>query len=147
MEKFRKKRKQISIQMLCYFKITVTLFQFLKNLSPSLFHLVTYNREYSEWLCRLRRQIQVDRFPVQGTCLGLVTRFVIWRSMWPSGETSNNLVINIRWWKCPLPRGPSLSLAHPNSWLETHIVLLAKIIEYVIFQLSLSHYFAFIETV
>ena len=68
-------------------------------------------------------------------------------SMWPTGQTSNNTVINIRWWRFPLPRGPSLALPHPNSWLETHFVLLlAKIIEYTVFQLSLSHWFVFIET-
>ena len=33
------------------------------------------------------------------------------------------------------------------SWLETHFVLLAKIIEYLIIQLNLSHWFALIQTV
>ena len=52
-------------------------------------------------------------------------------SMWSTGQTSNNSVINIRWWRNPLPSGPSLALLDSNSWLETHfILLLAKIIEY-----------------
>ena len=34
-----------------------------------------------------------------------------------------------------------------NTWRETHFVLLAKIIEYVVFQLSLSYWFVLIETV
>ena len=33
-----------------------------------------------------------------------------------------------------------------NSRLETYSLLLPKIIEYVVFQLSLSHWFMFIET-
>ena len=43
---------------------------------------------------------------------------------------------------------PSVTLLHTiESWLETHFVLfLAKIIEYTVFQLSLSHWFVFIET-
>ena len=57
-------------------------------------------------------------------------------------QTSNNSVIHIRWWQYPLPSGPSLALTHPNSWLETYFVLwLAKIIEYTVFQLSLSNWF------
>ena len=35
--------------------------------------LVTYNREYYKWLCRLMRPIEIGRFPDQGTWLGLVT--------------------------------------------------------------------------
>ena len=34
-----------------------------------------------------------------------------------------------------------------NSWLETHFVLLAKIIEYAVFQPSLPYWFVLIETV
>ena len=46
-----------------------------------------------------------------------------------------NSVINIRWWRCLLPSGPSLALLHPNSWLENHFVLLlAKIIKYTVFK-------------
>ena len=48
-------------------------FKFFKNLSPFLCHFFTYNREYYQWLCRLRHHIQVGRLPVQGTWLGLVT--------------------------------------------------------------------------
>ena len=122
-------------------------FKFFKNFSSFLCHLVKYNREYYEWLCRLKYHIQVGRLLVQGTWLGLVNLSVIRESVWPTGWTSNNLVINIRWWRCPLPSGPSLALSHPNSWLETHFVLLAKIIEYAIFQLNLSHRLVLIETV
>ena len=68
-------------------------------------------------------------------------------SMWPTGQISNNSMIHIRWWRCLLPSGPILALPHPNNWLETHsVLLLAKIIEYTAFQLSLSHWFVFIET-
>ena len=68
-------------------------------------------------------------------------------SMWPTGQTSNNSVINIRCWRCPLPSGPSLAFLHPNGRLETHFVLLlTKIIEYTVFQLSLFHWFVFTET-
>ena len=117
-------------------------FKFVKNLFPFLCHFVTYNREYYEWLCSLRRHIQVGRLPIQGTWLGLS---IIWGSMWPTGKTSNNSVIHIRWWRCPLLSGPSFAL--PDSWLETHFLLLAKIIKYVIFQLSLSHWLVLIESV
>ena len=72
--------------------------------------------------------------------------------MWPTGQTSNSnsnsnsnslggedvpLLIAHAW----------LALVHRNSWLETHFVLvLAIIIEYTVFQLSLSYWFVFIET-
>ena len=39
-------------------------FKFFKNLSPFPCHFVTYNREYYEWLCRLRCHIQVGRLLV-----------------------------------------------------------------------------------
>ena len=52
-------------------------------------------------------------------------------------------ILNIRWWRCPHPSSPSFTLPHPNSWLET---LNAKIIEYAVFQLSLSQWFVFVET-
>ena len=121
--------------------------KFFKNFTPFLYHFFTHNREYYEWFWRFRGHIQVDRLPFQGTWLGLVAQSVILGSMWLTGQTSNNLVINIRWWKCPLPSGPILALPHPNSWLETpFILLLAKIIEYTVFQLSLSYWFVFIET-
>ena len=59
-------------------------------------------------------------------------------SMWAAGQTSNNSVINIRWWRCTFYSIPSLALPHTNnSWLESHFILLAKIIEYAVFQLSL----------
>ena len=88
----------------------------------SLSHFVTYNREYYEWPCRLRCHIQVGMILVQGTWLGLVNQSVVWGSMWPTDQTSNTLVIKIRWWRFPLPTGPNLALPHPNSWLETHYV-------------------------
>ena len=50
--------------------------------------------------------------------------------MLPTGQTSNNSLINIRWWNCPLPSDPSLALPHPKSWIKIHFLLLAKIIEY-----------------
>ena len=40
-------------------------YKFFKNLFPFLCHLVTYNREYYEWLSRLRSQNQIGRLPVQ----------------------------------------------------------------------------------
>ena len=122
-------------------------FKFFKSLAPFLGHFVTHNREYYEWLWRLRHHIQVGRLPFQGIWLGLVAQSVTLGSMGPTGQTSNNLVISNRWGRCSLPGGPGLLLTHPNSWLETHFVLLlAKIIEYTVFQLSLSHWFVFIET-
>ena len=39
--------------------------------------LVTYNREYYKWPCRLMRHIQIGRLPDKGTWLGLVTQSVI----------------------------------------------------------------------
>ena len=121
--------------------------KFWKNTSRFQFNVVTttlrrlviskwHNREYYEWLCRLRRHIQVGWLPVQGTWLGFVIQSVAWRSMWPTGQTSNNSVI--KWWRYPLPNGVSLTLPHPNSSLETHFVLLAKIIEYGCSTKSLS---------
>ena len=83
--------------------------KFFKILSHPL-SLVTYNREYYEWLCRLRRHIQIGMLPDQGTWLSLVTQSVIWGSMWPTGQTSIKSRINIRWWRCVLPSGPSLAL-------------------------------------
>ena len=104
----------ISLKMLPHFSVT----------------FVAHKREYYEWFWGLRHHIQVGRLPFQVTWLGLVVQSVILRSMWPTGQTSNNSVISIRWWRWSLLRGPSLALLHPNSWLETHFVLiLAKIIE------------------
>ena len=107
--------------------------KFFKILSHPL-SLVTCNREYYKWLCRLRPHIQIGRLPDQGTWLGLVTQFAIWGSMGPTGQTSNNSRINIRWYTCALPSDPSLTCQ--NSWLETHFVSLVKIIEHAVFELS-----------
>ena len=60
-----------------YFKIILPLFQVFQNLFSFICHFVTYNREYYEWLCRLRRYIQVGRLPLQGTWLGLLTLSVM----------------------------------------------------------------------
>ena len=57
--------------------MTVHLFQVFKNLSSFHCHFVTYNREYYEWLCKLKRHIQVGKLPVPGTWLGLVTLSVM----------------------------------------------------------------------
>ena len=155
MRKFWKKRLQVSIEMMWkqhWGKYIVSKWPFLfckffKNFSPFLCHFVTHNREYHEWFWRLRHHIQVEILPFHGTWLNLVAQSVILGSMWSTGQTSNNSVINTRWWGCPLPSGPSLALPHPNSWKETKFVLiLAEIIEYAVFQLSLSHWFLFIET-
>ena len=78
---------------------------------------------------------QIGRLPVPVTWLGLVTQSVISGSVWSTGQTGNNLVIN-RWLRCLLPSGPSLALPHTNSWLKIHIVLLEKIISYTVVQLS-----------
>ena len=83
--------------------------KFFKILSHPL-SLVTYNREYYEWLCRLRRHIQIGMLPDQGTWLSLVTQSVIWGSIWPTAQTSIKSRINIRWWRCALPSDPSLAL-------------------------------------
>ena len=107
--------------------------KFFKNLSPFLCHFVIHNREYYEWLCRLSCHIQIGRLPVEGTWLGLVTQSVIRGSMWSTGQTSRNSVIN-KWWRCPLPSGPSLVLPHPNNWLETHFILLTKTIHMTSFK-------------
>ena len=94
----------------------------------------------------LRFHIQVDRLPFQDSWLSLVANSVTWGSMWPVGQTSNNSVINIRWWRCTISSGTSLRLPHWNSWLETYFALLTKMTECAVFQLSLSHWFVFIET-
>ena len=121
--------------------------KFFKSLSPFLYHSITHKRDYYEWFWRLRCHIEVGRLPFQGTWLGLVAQSVILGSLWPTGQTSNNSVINNRWWRCLFPSGPSLALPHSNSWLETpFVLLLVKIIEYIVFQLSLHHLFVFIET-
>ena len=83
---------------------------------------------------------QIGRLPVQDTWLSLVTRSIIWGSMWPTGQTRNNSVVN-RSWRCLLLSGPSLTLSYTNSWLKIHFVFLAKIIAYAVSQLSLSHWF------
>ena len=155
MEKFWKKRKQVWIQIMRKQRWVIfvvskcpSLFcKLFKYLAPFLCHFATLNREYYERLWRLQRHIQVGRLSFQRTWLGLVTQFVILGSMWPTGKTSNKSVINFRWWRCPLPSGLSLALPHSSSWLETHFVLLlAKIIEYIVFHLSLCHWFVFVET-
>ena len=120
--------------------------KFFRNLAPFLCHFVTHNRKYYEWFWRLRHHIQVGRLSFQGTWLGLEAQSVTLGPMWPTGQTSNNSVINITWWRCPLPSGPSLALPHPNSWLETYFVLLVKFIEYAVFQPSLSHFFVLINS-
>ena len=112
-----------------------------------LFHplsLVTYSREYYEWFCRLRCHIQIGRLPDQGNWLGLATQSIIWRSMWPTGQTSNDSRINISGEDVPFLVAQVWSCRH--SWLEIHFVLLAKIIGYVAFQLRLSYWFVLIET-
>ena len=127
-------------------KLSSLFCEFFKNLSPLLCHFVTYNREYCEWLCRLRQHLQFSdstcfmrvHVTYRSNSCNLVTHSVIWGSMWPTGQTSNNSVITIRWWRCRLPSDSSLTLPHPNHWLENDFVLLAKIIEYVDHQLSLS---------
>ena len=123
-----------------------TLRQRLRDFKMN-FPIVTYNREYYKWIYRLRRHIQVGSLSIQGTWLGLVTQSVIWGSMWPTCQKNNNSVKNIRWWRFPFPSSPSFALAHLNSRLETNFVLLAKIIESAVFQMSLPHWFVFTETV
>ena len=71
--------------------------------------LITYNRDYYKWFCRLMYHIQTCRLPDQGTWLGLLTQSVIRGSMWSTAQTNNNSRIN-RWWRCALPCGPSLAL-------------------------------------
>ena len=57
--------------------------------------------------------------------------------MLPTGETGKTPVINSnRWWKCFYASTPNLALPYPNSWLEIHFVLLAKIIACSVFQLE-----------
>ena len=69
-----------------------------------------------------------------------------WGFMRPTGYTGKKS-ISRGWWRCFLPGGPSLALPSSNSCLETHFILLAKFIEYAVFQLSLPHWFVFIKTV
>ena len=109
--------------------------KFFTNLSPFLCQFVTYNREYYQWLCRLRLHMQVGRLPVQGTWQGLVTQ--------SDNEGPCNLHVKliiiqwwllrgediITWWRYLLPSSPRLALPHLNSSLETHFVLLPKINE------------------
>ena len=117
MGKLWKKCWQVSIQILRkqHWDINInskwpSLFcKFFKNLSLFLCHLVTHNREYYKWLCRLRRHIQVGRLPFMDFWLGLETQSAILGSIWPAGQTSNNSVLNIRSWRCPFPNGPSLA--------------------------------------
>ena len=150
MEKFWKKRKQVPFQILwkqhwgnVYVVSKWPSFVSSSKIFP--YSSVALSHTIDWWLCRLpRHHIRVGRFSVQGIWLGLVTQFVKWESMWP---TDQNSAINIRCSRYPLPSGPRLALPHPNHWLETHFVLLAKIIEYVVFQQSLSHWFVLIETV
>ena len=56
--------------------------------------------------------------------------------MWPTGQTIDNAVIDIRIQKCPLASGSKLALPHPSRSLEVHFVLLGKIIAYAVFQLK-----------
>ena len=117
------------------FLVHLDILSFMKN---------NYTFDTLRRVCEHKTEIctnwQIGRLLVQGTWLGLVTRSVTWGSMWPTCETSNNSVI-IRLWRCLLLSGPSLTLPYTNSWLKTHFVLLAKIIAYVVFQLSLLQWF------
>ena len=61
--------------------------------------------------------------------------------------SSSDAVINSRWGRCPFPSGPSLALQHPNNYLESHFILLAKMIKHAVFQLILSHWIKFTVTV
>ena len=129
-----------------YLKNDVPSFcKFFKNLSQFLCYFATYNKDYYEWLCNLRWHIQVGKLPAQGTWLGLVTQSVIWGSMWPAGQTSKNSVINIRCWRCFPLSGPICPCYIQHRWLKTHFVLLAKITEHAVLQVSPSHWFVFIE--
>ena len=118
----------------------------LNILSLIIIILLTVLGEYISRKLKCITTWQIDRLPVMSTWLGLVTQSVIWGSMQPTDQTSKNSVIK-RWWKCPLPGGPSLALPHTNSWPETHFVLLVKIIICAVLQLtlSLSHWFVFTE--
>ena len=89
-------KNNIEMSMLFQNELASLFCKFFKILSHPL-SLVTYNKEYYKWLCRLRPHIQIGRLPDQGTWLGLVTQFAIWGSMGPTGQTSNNSRINIRW--------------------------------------------------
>ena len=117
------------------FLVHLDILSFMKN---------NYTFDNLRRVCEHKTEIctnwQIGRLLVQGTWLGLVTWSVTWGSMWPTCETSNNSVI-IRSWRCLLLSGPSLILPYTNSWLKTHFVLLAKIIAYVVFQLSLLQWF------
>ena len=76
------------------------------SISPDFSVTLSHIIESIKMVLRLRHHIQVGRLPFQGFWLGLVIQFVIWESMWSTGQTSNNPVIN-RWW--------SLALPYPNS--------------------------------
>ena len=53
-----------SLGGLCNSKMILLFWKFLKNLSPTFCHLVTYIIMYYEWLNRLRCHIQIARLPV-----------------------------------------------------------------------------------
>ena len=57
-------------------------------------------------------------------------------SMWPTVQTSKKAVISTGLWRFPFSSGSKLALLHPNKWLQTHFVLLAKIFAQVVLQLT-----------
>ena len=54
-----------TLRGLHYFKMTLPLLKVHQNFSPLICHFVIYSRGYYEWLCRLRRNIQIGRLLIQ----------------------------------------------------------------------------------
>ena len=115
--------------------------KFLKSLLPFCYLFVIYNTKCCEWLSRLRCHMQIVRLPVQ-------TSWTLGQVLWPSllhegpCEIQFKLVIMQGWTLggevFSFANGSKLALTHPNKWLQTHFVLLAKIIAYVVFWLKHS---------
>ena len=62
---FNSDAEKTTLRDLRNFKTTLPLFKLFENLSPFLCHFVTYSRKYYESFSRLRRNIKIDRLPVQ----------------------------------------------------------------------------------
>ena len=93
----------------------------LQLLEKPLFHFVTWSREYYKWLSGLRHHNQICMLSVQTPWVFWQAEWsrLLWGSMWPTVETRNKAVMNIRWWMFLFDNGLKLVLPYPNDYRLT----------------------------
>ena len=105
---------------------------FLKNLTTFPCHFVTYSGEYYEWLSKLKRRIQISKLPDQTPWAFLE---VYSPNLLYKGPCDLHFKLVMMQWRI-LDGGTELALPHPNKWLQTHFVLLAKIFVNAVYSLT-----------